>query len=268
MEDKLIQEVIRQHYMSGIGRLMKGVAHNMNGPLQVLSIQIELLKKIMAEGGGILADLGALSFSHDESEKLLKDLEGKQEICVKKIGQLEEELERLHNMTDFIVNRCSAGEEDNTSMVDLNEVIKDEVILLHADLFFKHKVKKTLKLRESLPLISARYPDLSQALNHILQNAIEAIIDAEEREIIIETGLNGGNAFVSVQDTGCGIPPSAKEKLFIPFYTTKPHPHPGLGLFLARKILEPLRAKFKVESEPGMTRVSVFFPIKRRRKGE
>ncbi|MDQ7837883.1 MAG: ATP-binding protein [Thermodesulfobacteriota bacterium] len=265
MEDKLIQEVIRQHYMSGIGRLMKGVAHNMNGPLQVLSIQVELLKKIMAEGGGILADLGALSFS-GEGGKLLKDLESKQEICVKKIGQLEEELERLHGMTDFIVNRCGASEENNTSMVDLNEVIKDEVILLHADLFFKHKVRKTLKLKESLPLIPARYPDLSQALNHILQNAIEAIIDAEEREIIVETGLNGGNVFVSVQDTGCGIPPSAKEKLFTPFYTTKLHPHPGLGLFLARKILEPLRAKFKVESEPGMTRVAVFFPYKKKEK--
>lgn len=265
MKDKLIQEVIRQHYMSAIGRLMKGVAHNMNGPLQVLSIQVELLKKIMAEEGKILADLGTLS-SSGEGGKLLKDLESKQEICVKKIGQLEEELERLHGMTDFIVNRCSASEENNASMVDFNEVIKDEVILLHADLFFKHKVEKTLKLKESLPLISARYPDLSQALNHILQNAIEAVIDAEEREIIVETGLNGDNVFVSVQDTGCGIPPSAQEKLFIPFYTTKPHPHPGLGLFLAKKILEPLRAKFKVESEPGMTRVVVFFPYEKKEK--
>lgn len=263
MKDKLIQELIRQHYMSGIGRLMKGVAHNMNGPLQVLSIQVELLKKLMAEEGKILADLGALSFS-GEGGKLRKDLENKQEICAKKIGQLEEELERLHSMTDFIVNRCSASEESNTSMVDLNEVIKDEVILLHADLFFKHKVKKTLKLKESLPLISARYSDLSQALNHILQNAIEAVVDAEEREIIIETGLNGGSVFASVQDTGCGIPPSAQEKLFTPFYTTKSHPHPGLGLFLTGKILEPLRAKFKVESEPGMTRVAVFFPYKKK----
>ncbi|MDP2798724.1 MAG: ATP-binding protein [Deltaproteobacteria bacterium] len=264
MKDKLIQELIRQHYMSGIGRLMKGVAHNMNGPLQVLSIQVELLKKITAEGEKILADLGALSFSSGEGGKLLKDIENKQEICVKKIGQLEEELERLHGMTDFIVNRCSASEENNAGMVDLNEVIKDEVILLHADLFFKHKVEKTLKLKESLPLISARYPDLSQALNHILQNAIEAVVDAKEREIIVETGLNGGNVFVSVQDTGCGIPPSAQEKLFTPFYTTKSHPHPGLGLFLTRKILEPLRAKFKVESEPGMTRVAVFFPYKKK----
>lgn len=263
MKDKLIQELIRQHYVSGIGRLMKGVAHNMNGPLQVLSIQVELLKKLMAEEGKILADLGALSFS-GEGGKLLKDIENKQEICAKKIGQLEEELERLHGMTDFIVNRCGTSEESNTSMVDLNEVIKDEVILLHADLFFKHKVKKTLKLKESLPLISARYPDLSQALNHILQNAIEAVVDAEEREIIVETGLNGGNVFVSVQDTGCGIPPSAQEKLFTPFYTTKSHPHPGLGLFLTKKILEPLRAKFKVESEPGMTRVAVFLPYKKK----
>jgi len=263
LKDKLIQELIRQHYMSGIGRLMKGVAHNMNGPLQVLFIQVELLKKLMAEEGKILADLGALSFS-GEGGKLRKDLENKQEICAKKIGQLEEELERLHSMTDFIVNRCSASEENNAGMVDLNEVIKDEVILLHADLFFKHKVEKTLKLKESLPLISARYPDLSQALNHILQNAIEAVVDAKEREIIVETGLNGGNVFVSVQDTGCGIPPLAQEKLFTPFYTTKSHPHPGLGLFLTKKILEPLRAKFKVESEPGMTRVAVFFPYKKK----
>ncbi|MEW6327186.1 MAG: ATP-binding protein [Thermodesulfobacteriota bacterium] len=266
MKDKLIQELIRQHYMSGIGRLMKGVAHNMNGPLQVLSIQVELLKKLMAEEGKILADLGALSFFPGEGGKLLKDLESKQGICARKIGQLEGELDRLHSMTDFIVSRCSSGEENNTSMVDLNEVIKDEIIFLHADLFFKHKVEKTLKLKESLPLISARYPDLSQALNHILQNAIEAVIDAEEREIIVETGLNGSSVFVSVQDTGCGIPPSVKEKLFTPFYTTKPHPHPGLGLFLTKKILEPLRAEFKVESEPGMTRVAVFFPYKKKEK--
>ncbi len=262
LEEKLINELIRQHYMSSVGRLMKGVIHNMNGPLQVLQIQVELLKKIMAEEQKILASLDTLPSSSGEGGKLLKDLEGKRETCAKKIGQLEDELERLQGLTDLIVRRCSDGQDAGTSTVDLNEVIRNEVALLHADLFFKHRIKKTLNLREPLPPINVSYLELSQALNHILQNAIEALVDTEEREIIVETGLDDGSVFVSVQDTGCGIHPLDKEKLFTPFYTTKPHPHPGLGLFLTKKILEPLEAKFKIESKPGMTRIVVYFPYK------
>lgn len=261
MQEKWVAELIRQHYLSSVGRLMKGVLHNMNGPLQVLSIQVELLKGIAAEEGKILTDLDSRPWPSEESRKCFKTLKNKREACSKKIGQLEEQLQHLRGLTNMIVNRGTDGGGLRTGKVDLNAVIRDEVALLEADLFFKHQVRKILRLRDPLPLLSARYLDLSQALSHILQNAIEAVLDAEEREIIIETGLAADQVFVCIQDSGGGIPPAIREKLFTPFCTTKPQPHPGLGLFLTKRILDPLGVRFKIESKPGMNRMALYFPL-------
>ncbi len=259
LTEKLVNELIRQHHRSSVGYLMHGVVHNMNGPLQVLSIQTELLKKIMGEEGDILSDLSALPACSSEGGELLKMLEQKRSTCARKVGQLEKEMERLQELTSLVVSRCGSDESGGPAVTDLNEVVRNEVAFLHADLFFKHKTTKQIELTEPLPSVSGRYLDLCQVLNHILQNAIEALADSEKREITIRTGLDGDGVFLSVQDTGCGIPPAAQDKLFSPFYTTKSSPHPGLGLFLSKKILEPLGARFKVESEPGKTQFTVFF---------
>lgn len=262
MQEKLISQLIRHHHISTIGVLMQGLVHNMNGPLQVLSIQIELLKKIVAEEERIISDLAALPLPAAESKELLNSLEQKRELCLNKLGQLEEEMERLQDLTALVANRCNPDEDNAASFIDLNEVIRNEVALLHADLFFKHKIQKKLELAESVAPISGRYLDLCQVLNYILQNAIEALSDEERRDIIIRTGEEHDKVFLTVEDSGCGMPAAVQAKLFTPFQTTKAAPHAGLGLFLARRILEPLGGDLKIESQPGMTRVTIYFPRK------
>jgi signal transduction histidine kinase len=67
---------------------------------------------------------------------------------------------------------------------------------------------------------------------------------------------------VQITDSGCGIEPEIKPRIFEPFFTTKPAGEgSGLGLDIARKIIDKHQGKIEVESKPGRTTFSVWLPI-------
>jgi signal transduction histidine kinase len=98
----------------------------------------------------------------------------------------------------------------------------------------------------------------------LVDNALEAMEGAEVRRLTVETALEHGNRLIRVGDTGLGVPPEIKPRLFKPFTTSKAHhnpPHAGLGLFLARRLLAPYQGEIRLESEPGETWVTVILPV-------
>ena len=66
---------------------------------------------------------------------------------------------------------------------------------------------------------------------------------------------------VAITDSGHGIPPEIHSRVFEPFFTTKPDPGAGLGLYVARRIIEEHRGNIAIESQPGRTTVTVRLPI-------
>ena len=118
--------------------------------------------------------------------------------------------------------------------VDLQDLITDCKTELEP-LFDELKVNLVVT-SESL-VVSADERMLRLALQNLMRNAAEAIPEeATERKVVVRTAAEPHSALIEVRDTGTGIPPAQLQKIFIPFFTTKPKGH-GVGLALTHRII-------------------------------
>lgn len=123
--------------------------------------------------------------------------------------------------------------------VDINNSILDVVALTRNEVL-KHGISLQTDLATGLPSIEADRVQLQQVILNLVLNAVEAInqIDDGARELRIGTKPDASNSvLVTVRDTGLGLDPRTAERLFEPFYTTKPEGM-GMGLAICRSIIE------------------------------
>ncbi len=143
----------------------------------------------------------------------------------------------------------------------------DELKFLEADLYYKHNIQKYYELSDSLPLIRGIYSDFSQSFINIIRNAIDAMLDSQEKELKIRSYHDHQNIYIEVTDTGCGIKEEDKPKIFEPYFSTKPiranGKEPvgtGLGLHMVKLLLEPYKANITFSSRPGQTTFTIAIP--------
>jgi PAS domain S-box-containing protein len=123
--------------------------------------------------------------------------------------------------------------------LDINEAAR-EVIELTRGEAAKNGVRVRRELADGLPLIQGDRVQLQQVMLNLIINAVEALRGVSDgpRELLISTGTSDtGDVRVAVRDSGPGLTPAALERLFEPFYTTKPGGL-GLGLSICRSIIE------------------------------
>ena len=112
-------------------------------------------------------------------------------------------------------------------------------------------VRVQYRLDPSADLVLADKVQVQQVLVNLIRNAVEAMAEWANRELIIATELTDKNVLtVSVTDTGQGIAPEVKEQLFRPFVTTKRHGM-GVGLSISRTIIEAHGGKIWIEDNPA-----------------
>jgi two-component system NtrC family sensor kinase len=118
--------------------------------------------------------------------------------------------------------------------------------------------------------------EIQQALINFLLNAKDAVLDARAKQnradtgnVVVSTTTAGEFVEMKIADDGCGMTEETKQKVFVPFYTTKePGKGTGLGMGISQGILQAHDAEFKIESEWGKgTTLIVRLPIKRRDAG-
>jgi len=123
--------------------------------------------------------------------------------------------------------------------LDINEAIREMIELTRGEAV-KNGVSMRTKLADGLPIIQADRVELQRVLLNLIVNAIEAMsgVDSESRELLITTGQAEPNGvLVALKDSGPGLAPASLERVFDPFYTTKPGGL-GMGLSLCRSIIE------------------------------
>jgi PAS domain S-box-containing protein len=198
--------------LAAMGRLVAGVAHEMNNPLGIMSSRIELM----------LEDAPR----HGLPAEVVEDLQvlHRNTLRVARVAQA---------LRSFA--RQSAGER---GPVSLNAVV-EETLLLARKPMTTDRIHIETRLDPALPLLLGDANALQQVLLNLLTNAQEAFA-ARGGVIRIETGLAPGppdRVQVAVSDTGPGIGPADLPHVFEPFFTTKPA-GTGLGLVLCRQIAE------------------------------
>ncbi len=107
--------------------------------------------------------------------------------------------------------------------------------------------------------VEADEGQLSQALINLVKNAMQAVENVTEPEIVISASRSSaGHREIKITDNGPGIPPEIMDQVFIPFFTTKENGS-GIGLSLTRQIMRNHGGIIEVASSPGNTRFTLKF---------
>ncbi|MBS1121255.1 MAG: histidine kinase [Deltaproteobacteria bacterium] len=139
---------------------------------------------------------------------------------------------------------------------DLHEGLETTLALLH------HALRDIVVERHygNLPQVAVYVDELNQVWTNLISNAQQAL--GGKGTITIETATETDAVVVRVIDDGPGVPDEAKGRIFEPFFTTKPKGEgTGLGLGIARKIVEKHGGKLSCTSEPGRTVFEVRLPV-------
>ena len=221
--------------LSALGRLVAGVAHEMNNPLGIISSRIELM----------LADAEGQSFP----AQFLEDLR----VVHRNVMRVAGVAQALRSFA-----RQSTGDR---RPVDLNTVVA-ETLLLVGKSMSTDNVRITTELDPELPRIEGDANALQQVLLNLLTNAREAMTGAGEIRITAaRDAARSGRLRLTVSDTGPGIPLAHLPHLFEPFYTTKPS-GTGLGLAVSYGIVQNHLGTIDVQSVAGQgATFTLTFPV-------
>jgi PAS domain S-box-containing protein len=124
-------------------------------------------------------------------------------------------------------------------VIDMNAAIFEVVALTRTEVL-KNSVSLRTQLADDMPRICADRVQLQQVIVNLILNAVEAMsaVSAESRDLLIRTSRGqSDSAFVTVEDSGPGLPTGNLDRVFDPFYTTKPGGL-GIGLSICRSIIE------------------------------
>ncbi len=124
----------------------------------------------------------------------------------------------------------------------------------------KHGTELVRQFQE-IPKVRCLPDEINQVWTNLIHNALQAM--DHKGTLTVSLGQQGGNALVSISDTGCGISPELQTRIFEPFFTTKATGEgTGLGLDIVRKIVEKHMGRITVESEVGRgSTFTVHLPI-------
>jgi signal transduction histidine kinase len=253
--ERCLEELVRYCRHCGAGKLVTGIVHRMNTPLQVLSFQLELLEQKNREELELPA-FRPPACPPPVTAELKKRLAYREE----KFRQFRRQLEELQSLARCLLVQGVHETGEQKQLLDLNQVWGDVLELYLANPFFKHRVKRKIRLQPGLSPIYGYYLDFSQSFRNLLDNALEALEATARRELTITTAPENGWLILDIEDSGNGIPPRDQPLIFQPFFTTKPG-HAGLGLFLARRLLAPYGGEVLLDCAPGGTRARVRLPI-------
>ena len=187
--------------MATIGRLVSGVAHEVNNPLAAILGFTDLLLENPEVPATAKQDLGIILHETQRTKDIVQDL------------------------LSFARQRPAQREA-----VQVNSVLRQTIKLRSYD-FSSHGVEVADQMGEKLPPVLGDAQQLQQVFLNILNNAYDAVQEAKRRgRIDIRTAQNGNNVEIMISDNGTGIP--NPDRIFDPFFTTK-QPGKGTGLGLS-----------------------------------
>jgi signal transduction histidine kinase len=230
--ERLLRE---RQKLESVGILAAGVAHEVNNPLAYVRANLVHLR-------GLAARIDKrIEISPDDPDAELLEFP---EILDESLGGLD----RIGRIVESML-RFSRVPDDGIHPVDLNDVVGQALRL--AELHRVDHVRVDCELTPRLPRVMGSPDRLVQVLLNLFLNAKQALADRSEGHIVATTSVEDGAVLVRVRDDGPGIPSEQRERVFDPFFTTRPPDQgTGLGLSIAFDIVREHGGTLELSSSP------------------
>ena len=217
-------ELLKAQREAAWREVARRVAHEIKNPLTPIALSAERIRRHLERG--IAPDQASLAVIHDCSETITE--------AVQTVRSLVDEFSSLA--------RFPAAQP---RPADINEIVEGTLAMFNGRL---DGIRVEKQLDGDLPLAMADPEAIKRALANLIDNAAEAMQDSRVREIHISTSLLEGRdgLEIMIADTGHGINREVKEKLFLPYFSTKKR-GTGLGLAIVRRIIEDHHGSIRVE---------------------
>lgn len=215
--------------MALLGEMASSIAHEINNPLAIIASTTKRLKKI-----SLLEQLDQAAFLE----------------AVKDIDDTTMRIEKIVKGLRFFARD---GGKDNFNVVPVSQIMEDTLALCTEKL---RTNGCSIELQIEDPKISVRCQpvSISQALLNLISNASDAIANLEQKWIRVGCRIENGKVEVRVTDSGAGIPKEIRDKIMLPFFTTKPiGKGTGLGLGIVRGIIEQHKGELLLDEASAHT---------------
>jgi len=252
-------QLVQSEKMASLGQMVAGVAHEINTPLGYVRGNIELTRDNMHQFSDLI-----LAYRNVANSTLTGELELEQvkdlmyavresasdediDEMTNDLAQLiTDSLHGIGQISDLVLNlkNFSRLDESRITDVNLNECIDSALVV--GKNAIKHNAT-VIKEFSDLPDVHCVPSQINQVFLNLLTNASYAI--EGKGKILIKTLFDSHNVYVSVEDSGKGMPQDVIKKIFDPFYTTKPIGEgTGLGLSISYQIIQQHGGTIRVNS--------------------
>ena len=252
-------EAIESERLQALTLLAASVAHEIGNPLNALHIHLQLMEREVKKLKSGAANSKLLPRSRNAATETDTAEIGKK--LEQYLGVAKGEINRLdYILTQFLGAIRPAPVQ--LKIASLNEVVEKTLQLLGPEIENRGVSVKT-KLPRNLTPTPIDGTQLQQVLVNLVKNAMQAMTTGGT--LTLQTGENGDHVWVSVGDTGGGIPQEQINRIFEPFYTTKKK-GTGLGLMIVQRIIQAHNGKIELESHVGRgTTFRIWLPLHERK---
>lgn len=215
--------------LASLGEISAGIAHEVNNPLTIIQGKVEAIYSQMSRG-------------NHSPETVRPHLE--------RITAMVERITRIVRGLKYFARDASNDPDLEFSVQNMVQEVQSLCMMKIKE----HGIQLDVTLPEEEILGFGREVQLSQVIVNILQNAIDSIKGLPQARIELKIESKNDRCYFSISDNGPGIPDSIKEKIFQPFFTTKPvGKGTGLGLSIAHGIIQQHQGELSLSQENNLT---------------
>jgi len=234
---KIMDFITKEHKMISLGRIWTGIAHEIRNPLSSINIYLRML---------------------------MENFAGKGEYSEEEIAEVMAGLRSASDRIEGIVRRVldfSKPHTPNMALSDVNQCIRESADLARV-ILRKEGIAMETSLGQGLPESLMEPRSVSQVVLNLLTNAADVMKDMEgPKKITISSSRDENHLIIKVSDSGPGVAPEYRDKIFGQFFTTKPGGL-GIGLSICNRIIRDHGGYIKVgESIMGGAEFRIGLPI-------
>ncbi len=209
---QVVQALLRRERQALVGRLLRGVVHNVSGALQMMRLPLDLVE--------------------------LQLNQGQQVDLTHKLGALRQGVDRLSEELNLLSSQSLHLQTGEAQEHDLASLVREFLAFWRADMYFKHQVQLRDELGNGVR-VKVPVADLGLAFNAVLANALEALRAEDLTTMGLRILKQDEKAGLLIWDEAPPPPADVAQRLGQPFVSGKGGEHDGLGIFLAGESLAP-----------------------------